>query len=270
MSPDRKPAGVTRLLEIMARLRDPEHGCPWDRAQTWRSLIPFTLEEAYEVADAIERGSGEALREELGDLLFQIVFYAQIAAETGSFDFESVAAGIAEKLERRHPHVFGEARIGSAKEQSLAWEEHKARERALHADGPHAGALDGVAQALPALTRAVKLQQRAARVGFDWPSLDGVLAKVDEELAELRAELDAEPPEPGRLEHELGDLLLAVTNLSRHLAIDPEAALRRANRRFETRFHHMEQALAVRGGDLAGLSAEELDALWRAAKAAER
>jgi len=269
MSADQNAAGVTRLLEIMARLRDPEHGCPWDRAQTWRSLIPFTVEEAYEVADAIERGSGEALREELGDLLFQIVFYAQIASETGSFDFNAVADGIAEKLERRHPHVFGDAHIESAEQQTLAWEEHKARERARRGDGPDVGALDGVAQALPALTRAAKLQQRAARVGFDWPSVDGVLAKVDEELAEVCAELDAEAPVSERLEHELGDLLLAVTNLARHLKVDPEAALRRANRRFETRFRHMEQALAAHGGDLSRLSPAELDALWREAKAAE-
>jgi ATP diphosphatase len=268
MSVDRNAAGVTRLIEIMARLRDPDHGCPWDRAQTWRSLIPYTVEEAYEVADAIDRGSGEALREELGDLLFQIVFYAQIASETGSFDFEAVADGIADKLERRHPHVFGEARIESAEEQSLAWEEHKARER--RGDGPDVGALDGVAQALPALTRATKLQRRAARVGFDWPLVDGVLAKVDEELAEVRAELDAEVPASERLEHELGDLLLAVTNLARHLKVDPEAALRRANRRFEKRFRHMEQALAAHGGDLSGLSPAQLDALWREAKAVER
>lgn len=270
MSADRDTAGVTRLLEIMARLRDPERGCPWDRAQTWRSLIPFTLEEAYEVADAIERDSSEALREELGDLLFQIVFHAQVASETGSFDFESVTNGIAEKLERRHPHVFGEAHIESAEEQTLAWEKQKAHERAGRDDGPDVGALDGVARALPALTRAAKLQQRAARVGFDWPSVDGVLAKVDEELAEVRAELDVEVPASERLEHELGDLLLAVTNLARHLKVDPEAALRRANRRFETRFRHMEQALAPHGADLSGLSPTELDALWRDAKAAER
>jgi MazG family protein len=271
MAKNNRETGVTRLLEIMARLRDPERGCPWDRAQTWQSLIPFTLEESYEVADAIERGAVDGVREELGDLLFQVVFYAQIAAEQGQFDFEEVVSGIAAKLERRHPHVFGETRIGSAAEQTLAWEEHKARERAaLGAVAGAAAALAGVAQALPALTRAVKLQQRAARVGFDWPEVGDVLAKVDEELAEVRAELDAGIPSPEALEHEVGDLLLAVSNLARHLCIDPETALRRANRRFEGRFRHMEQALAAQGRDLLDTRPEELDELWIQAKAAER
>ena len=258
---------LQRLREIMRRLRDPHNGCPWDRVQTFASLVPHTLEEAYEVASSVEQNHLGELRDELGDLLFQVVFYSQIAQEQGLFDLDDVAAAICDKLERRHPHVFGNAQVADADAQTVAWEQLKADER--HGRDPDAGILDGIAAALPALTRAAKLQQRAARVGFDWPSVDGVLAKVDEELAEVCAELDAEVPVSERLEHELGDLLLAVTNLARHLKVDPEAALRRANRRFETRFRHMEQALAAHGGDLSQLSPAELDALWREAKAAE-
>lgn len=253
---------MDELLEIMRRLRAEEGGCPWDRAQTLASLVPHTLEEAYEVADAVERGDRAGLRDELGDLLFQIVFYARIAEETGLFGFEEVAAGIAAKLIRRHPHVFGDARIGDARAQAEAWEAHKARERR---DG---GALAGVAHALPALTRAVKLQNRAARDGFDWPDVERVFDKIAEEIAEVRAELATPAGSPQRV-HEVGDLLLAVSNLARHLGVDPEAALQQANRRFERRYARMEAAAAAREERLADLDLDRLEELWRQAKAGE-
>ena len=258
---------LSRLLAIMARLRDPDGGCPWDRAQSFATIAPYTIEEAYEVAEAIAEDDRPALREELGDLLFQIVFHARLAEEDGSFDFDAVAGAIADKMVRRHPHVFAAAPVGSAEAQSQAWEEHKAAERIRKTAGRPASALDGVALALPALSRAGKIQARAARVGFDWPAIEPVLGKIDEELAELRAELPAAAPE--RLEDELGDLLFAAVNLARHLKIDPEVALKKATRKFERRFHRIEARLAEAGGTPQDASLEELEEEWQRAKAAE-
>ena len=251
-----------RLLEIMARLRDPERGCPWDRQQTFMTIAPYTVEEAYEVADAIERGDLEALEEELGDLLLQVVYHARMAEEEGRFVFEDVAKGISDKLVSRHPHVFGDADIHTAAQQTRDWEARKAAERAERAQG---GALEGVPAALPGLTRAEKLQKRAARVGFDWRELKPVFAKVREELTELEQEVDAGMAEE-RLRDELGDLLFAVANLARKLAVDPEQALRGTNRKFERRFQHMELRLGERGLKPADVSLEEMDAYWNEAK----
>ena len=253
-----------RLLEVMARLRDPEGGCPWDLQQTFVSLIPHTLEEAYEVAESIERGDLDELRDELGDLLFQVVFYARLAEEQRLFAFDDVAEAIADKLVRRHPHVFGDQTVDGAREQTVAWETHKARERHA-ASGSAVGALQGVSRTLPALVRAQKLQRRAARVGFDWPELAGVLAKVDEELEELRCELDG-GGDPDRVEDELGDLLFTCVNLVRHAGHDAESVLRRASRKFERRFERMEQALRENGSDVEHTDAAAWDAAWEAAK----
>lgn len=264
---------IERLLEIMSRLRDPETGCPWDKQQSFATIAPYTIEEAYEVADAIEHGDMAALKDELGDLLFQVVFYAQMAKEAGAFDFNEIAAGIAEKMARRHPHVFGEDTIGSAEAQSAAWEEHKARERSHKADSGPAGVLDGVALALPALARARKLQRRAAGVGFDWPEAGDVIAKIEEELAELGDATRAEAPQAGPgegLQEEVGDLLFACANLARKLKIDPETALSLANGKFERRFRRIETLLAERGKTPAGSSLDEMDELWNQAKAEEQ
>jgi MazG family protein len=252
----------------MARLRDPESGCPWDLAQDFATIAAYTLEEAYEVADAIARGDLEHLKDELGDLLLQVVYHAQMAKEAGLFDFEDVAAGIADKMIRRHPHVFGTTSVADADAQSHAWEAAKAREREDRTGEGHR-VLDDVPLALPALVRATKLQRRAARVGFDWPKAAQVLDKIEEEIAELRAEL-AGPPDAGRLGDEIGDLLFAAVNLARHLGIDPEAALRRCNAKFERRFGSVEESLRARGRRLEDASLEEMEALWQQAKAAER
>ncbi|HSQ70097.1 MAG TPA: nucleoside triphosphate pyrophosphohydrolase [Steroidobacteraceae bacterium] len=259
-------AGIERLLAIMSRLRDPTGGCPWDREQTWRSISPHTLEEAYELADAIERDDPGAVRDELGDLLFQVVFQAQIAREQGLFDFDDVAAGIGDKLERRHPHVFGDQRIASSQEQSRAWEAHKAAERRERGDGT--GVLDGVARALPALARAAKLGRRAAAVGFDWSSADAVLDKVDEEVAESRHALGQ--GNPAELREELGDLLFAVAQAARYCGVDPEEALRQANDKFERRFRHIEADLDSRGLSPQQVGIDELEALWIEAKQSGR
>ncbi len=262
---------IARLLEVMAALRDPERGCPWDRAQTFETVAPYTLEEAYEVVDAIERGDlDEGLREELGDLLFQVAFHARMAEEQGRFAFGDVVAAIVDKLVRRHPHVFGGAEVRDAEAQSLAWEAHKAAEREARAraEGRAPSVLDGVSPALPALTRAVKLQRRAARVGFDWASPEPVLAKVKEEVAELEHEMCSGAARE-RLEHEIGDLIMACANLARHLGVDPETAVRKANARFERRFRAVEAALAARGRRPEEATLEEMDALWNEAKAAE-
>lgn len=255
------------LLDIMARLRDPAQGCPWDREQTFATIAPYTIEEAYEVADAIQRGDMQELKNELGDLLFQVVFHAQMAREQGLYDFEDIVAAIAEKLVRRHPHVFGGARIESAQAQTVAWETHKAAERAGRGTGTAVSALDGVAATLPALTRAVKLQKRAAHVGFDWPDVAGVLDKVQEEVGELRAELNGADRE--RLADEVGDLFFACVNLARRLDIDPEASLRQANAKFERRFRRMEALLAEQGRGPSDASPAELDQLWEQVKAQE-
>ena len=252
----------------MARLRDPSGGCPWDLEQSFASIAPHTIEEAYEVVEAIESGDRPALRDELGDLLFQVVFYAQMASEEGCFDFEAIAAGICEKMERRHPHVFGQARIADAAAQTVNWEAQKAAERAAKAGDRAPSALDGVSTTLPALTRALKLQARAGRVGFDWPEAAQVLDKIAEEIEEVRAEM-IEGVELDRLEDEIGDLLFACVNLARKLKIDPEGALRRGNRKFERRFGHIERALAQQGRSPSEASLEEMEALWVEAKQQE-
>jgi MazG family protein len=272
---------LDRLLAIMARLRDPAAGCPWDVEQTFASIAPHTIEEAYEVADAIARGDLPGLKEELGDLLLQVVFHARMAEEQGAFAFADVAWTICDKLVRRHPHVFADARVDSAEAQTRAWESHKAAERAAKAPAADAsdrveGTLAGIALALPALLRAAKLQSRAARVGFDWPDVFAALPKVGEELAELTAELQGSG-EPGaspesrrdRLEDELGDLLFAVVNVARKLKIDPETALRRANGKFERRFAGIEVRLREDGRALEETSTADLDRLWDEVKTEE-
>jgi ATP diphosphatase len=258
---------IEELLEIMSRLRAPEKGCPWDRQQTYATLIPYTLEEAYEVADAIGRRDFDELRDELGDLLFQIVFYAQIAKEEKRFGFDDVVDAIAEKLVRRHPHVFSEVDIESAEQQTLAWEEHKEGERArkASAENREPSELDGVSLALPALVRADKLQKRAARVGFDWEDIEQVLDKVGEELNELIDEIER-GDELARLEEEIGDVLFSCVNLARHAGVDAEAALRHANQKFESRFRAMESALVGEGKRLDELTLEEMDAVWEQIK----
>jgi len=259
------------LLQLMARLRDPQHGCPWDREQTFRTIAPYTIEEAYEVADAVERGEPGKLRDELGDLLFQVVFHARMAEEKGWFDFAEVARAIRSKLIRRHPHVFeaaGEA--ADAAELSRVWEEQKARERAAAAragGSADPSALADVPGALPALTRAAKLGRRAARVGFDWENASQVREKVLEEVRELEEAVAAGAADgQERLAEELGDLLFAVANWGLHLKIDPEEALRAANAKFERRFRRMEALAAERGAALHSLDATQWDALWRQAK----
>ena len=250
----------------MRRLRDPRYGCPWDRLQDFRSIAPYTIEEAYEVVDAIEREDLAALRDELGDLLFQVVFHARMASELGAFEFADVVEAVSDKMLRRHPHVFAGETISSADEQSQAWAAHKAREQA-GAGGEQAGRLDGVPVGMPALSRAVKLGRLAAGAGFDWPDVAGVLAKLREELAELEAAVTTGPPD--RIEAELGDLLLAAANLGRHLQIDPESALRGSNRRFERRFAHIENRLRAAERDMRSVPLDELERLWTEAKARE-
>jgi nucleoside triphosphate diphosphatase len=252
------------LLELMARLRDPQRGCPWDRAQSFASIAPYTIEEAYEVADAIERNDRAHLREELGDLLFQVVFHAHMAQERGWFDFASVATGIHEKLVRRHPHLFAGASL-APEDLVRVWEEQKAHERAAAAPSGEQGVLAGIPRALPALTRAAKLGRRAARVGFDWANAREVRAKVLEELHEVDA-AQAEAAGTSALAEELGDLLFAVVNWGRHMQLDAEEALRAANGKFERRFSRMECLARERGLELQRLSAAEWDALWREAK----
>ena len=271
MPDDRSPQRpIDRLLRIMARLRAPEGGCPWDLEQNFATIAPHTIEEAYEVAEAIEAGDRAGLKDELGDLLFQVVFHAQMAREEGSFDFDAVATAIADKMERRHPHVFGSGEaVDSARAQVTAWETQKAGERAAKAkSGAAPGALDGVGVGLPALTRAQKLQARAARVGFDWPEARQVLDKIEEEIAEVKAEIAAGGV-PDKLDEEVGDLLFAVVNLARKLGLDAEGSLRRGGRKFERRFRKIEQALAAQGRtpQEAGLAA--MEALWVAVKEQE-
>ncbi len=259
---------LDRLLEIMARLRDPERGCPWDREQDFSTIAPYTIEEAYEVADAIARGDMAALKDELGDLLFQVVFHARMAEEKGLFGFEDVAGAIAEKMERRHPHVFGAVQINSAAAQNRAWEEHKAAERRdrAQASGAAESVLDGVALALPALLRADKIQKRAARIGFDWPDARPVFDKLKEEIAELESELQ-KPAGCRALEEEMGDILFAAANLARKLDIDPEAALRHATAKFERRFRRVETLAAERA---VGSGLDALEAVWQQVKREEQ
>lgn len=265
-------ADLEGLLELMAQLRSPDGGCPWDVEQTFATIAPHTIEEAYEVADAIDAidlgGDMDHLKDELGDLLFQVVFYAQMAKEQGAFDFHDIAAGITEKMIRRHPHVFGDqSGIDSADDQVANWEDVKAQERKDKAAGSPQGALDDVSRGLPALLRSQKLQKRAARVGFDWPDAQGVFDKFREEMAELEAEVEAN--DRAALEHEMGDVLLTCVNLARKLDIDAEAALRQANTRFETRFSHIERTLWDQDRDVKGTALDELETLWQDAKKQE-
>lgn len=258
--------GMPRLLEIMRRLRDPDTGCPWDIEQTFATIAPYTIEEAYEVADAIEREEWDELRGELGDLLFQSVFHAQMAEEKGLFTFDQVADAMSDKMVARHPHVFGDAyRDKSAEQQVKDWETIKAAERAGKAQK---GTLDGVAVGLPALLRAVKLQKRAARVGFDWPETSQVLDKLIEEAGELVEAKDQFTQE--EVEEEFGDLLFVMANLARHLNVEPEAALRKTNAKFIRRFEGVEAKLAARGKSPAESDLEEMDALWDEVKADEK
>jgi len=254
---------LQRLLSIMARLRDPKAGCPWDVAQSFRTIAPYTIEEAYEVAEAAEADDLPALKEELGDLLLQVVFHSRMAEEAGRFAFDDVARAISDKMVSRHPHVFAEAEIADAAAQTVAWEELKATERA--AKGA-ASAVDGVGPGLPALTRAAKLQRRAARVGFDWPAVAPVFDKIEEEIAELRKAMNENAD---RIEDELGDLLFAVVNLARKLEHDPEQALRRACRKFERRFRRVEALLAEDGKLPGSASLDEMEAKWGWAKSEE-
>lgn len=267
--PDRR--GIDRLLAIMAQLRSPEGGCPWDLEQNFRSIAPYTIEEAYEVADAIERDDLPALKDELGDLLLQVVFHGRMAEEQGEFGFEEIATQCADKMVRRHPHVFGTATgVATAADQTASWESLKAAERAAAATGRSPpSVLDGVTIALPALTRAVKIQRRAARVGFDWQSAPPIFDKISEEIGELRAEIEAGAGAE-RLEDELGDLMFAVANLARRLELDPETALRRATGKFERRFRRMEALIEERQQRMEEQDLEALDLLWREAKREER
>ncbi len=274
---------IGRLIDIMAKLRDPDGGCPWDVEQTFATIAPHTIEEAYEVADAIDQNDMDALKDELGDLLFQVVFHAQMAQESGVFDFDGVVDAIADKMVRRHPHVFGDAKVDNAEAQTIAWEEHKRLEREAKEntanpcraedpgqDGPKSlnSALDGLVSALPALTRAHKLQKRAARVGFDWDTAAPVVEKVREELAEVEEEIDS--GDTDRLRDEIGDLLFCCVNLARKLDIDPETALRGGNAKFERRFRRMEELLAKDGRKIDDLPVEDvLEAYWKRAKEEE-
>ena len=267
-------ASIDTLLAIMARLRDPDGGCPWDVEQTFATIAPYTIEEAYEVADAIDRKDLHGLRDELGDLLLQVVFHARMAEEQGAFDFHGVVAAISDKMVRRHPHVFADAHVGDATAQTVAWEEHKRRERdaAGHDD---TSALAGIARGLPEWQRAVKLQHKAAKVGFDWPGPAPVIGKLHEEIDEVRAEFDAVAADPSdaaardRLEDEIGDLLFVCANIARHAKVDVGSALRRANNKFERRFRAMEVLAEGEGVSLASLPLDAQDAYWNKAKAAE-
>lgn len=267
---------IRRLLTIMARLRDPQGGCPWDLQQTFATIAPYTVEEAYEIADAIDRGDLDDLKDELGDLLFQVVFHARMAEEQGAFAFRDVVAAISDKMERRHPHVFAGMSIADSDALNAMWDAEKKKERlAKHGDAADASALAGIARGLPEWQRALKLQKKAATVGFDWPGPAPVIEKLKEELEEVRVEFDALAAAPGsaevrdRLEDELGDLLFVAANLARHAKVDPGAALRRANHKFERRFRAMETMAAADGVRLSDLPLDAQDAYWDRAKAAE-
>ena len=255
---------LQRLLAIMAQLRDPQSGCPWDVAQSFKTIAPYTIEEAYEVAEAAEADDAPALKDELGDLLLLVVFHARMAEEAGQFAFNDVAKAIADKMVRRHPHVFGDAEIDTAAAQTIAWEDQKAAERATKGA---ASALEGVGVGLPALSGAAKLQRRAARTGFDWPAVAPILEKIDEEIAELRGALTEGP---ARIEDEIGDLLFSVVNLARRLETDPEQALRGACRKFERRFRGVEERLRAAGKPPGAAALDEMEEAWQAVKAEER
>lgn len=262
---------IEKLIGIMATLRDPQRGCPWDLEQRFDTIVPHTLEEAYEVAETIESGDLEELCGELGDLLFQVVFYARLAEEQGLFDFAQIVDRISDKLVSRHPHVFGDEKITSSEAQTHAWEAHKARERAEKSQGSDS-VLSGIAIALPALTRSVKLQKRAAQVGFDWPTISPIFEKIHEELDEVAHEINQEnalEQNRHRIEDEIGDVLFACTNLARHARINPETALRRSNRKFEKRFAHMEKLAADKQLKLQELALDTWEELWEQVKAEE-
>ncbi len=258
---------IQKLLDIMQTLRDPQQGCPWDQQQNFKTIAPYTIEEAYEVADAIERDDMQDLCSELGDLLFQVVYHTQMASEGGYFGFEQVVQGINEKLLDRHPHVFADQEIADAKAQSRAWEDFKHRERGEKAAalGEIHSALEGIALNMPALSRAHKLQKRAAGVGFDWDQISPVFAKINEEIREIQQAIGSEEGQ-GRLSEELGDLLFAVVNLARHMEIDAESALRNANKKFERRFRYIERRLAEQNKSPEKVSLQEMDSLWEEAK----
>jgi MazG family protein len=264
---DLKPKGLTSiegLKYVMERLRDPKTGCPWDIEQTYETIAPYTIEEAYEVADAIEQRDKSALKEELGDLLLQVIYHTQIASEDGDFTFDDVADAISKKMVRRHPHVFGSGRVGDTNQQTVAWEDLKAKER--EEKGNVEGVLDGVAKGLPALLRAFKLQKRAARVGFDWPDVDGAYGKLNEELNELSEELAQPALDREKIIDEFGDVMFSAVNVARKLGIDPEAALRSGNAKFERRFSYIETTLAQMGKDFDAITLEDMEALWQKSK----
>lgn len=258
---------IKQLLQVMQRLRDPDTGCPWDKEQTFTSLVPHTLEEAYEVADSIERQNSVDLCDELGDLLFQVVFYTQIASEKNLFEFDDVVSAIVDKLVRRHPHVFADEQIDSVASQTAAWEEHKRQERAHKSGSPSVSELDGVLRSMPALVRAQKLQRRAARCGFDWDDIEDVYAKLSEEEAEVRDAVSRD--DQAKVEDEIGDLLFAGVNLARFLNVDAEQALRGASNKFERRFRAVEQQVMEQSRDMKTMSVNELDAIWNAVKSLE-
>jgi ATP diphosphatase len=269
-------SGIQRLLAIMARLRDPQGGCPWDQQQTFATIAAYTIEEAYEVVDAIDRGDFDDLRDELGDLLLQVVFHARMAEEAGHFAFADVVDAICGKMERRHPHVFADAHVEGVEAQARDWELHKRREREARGVAGDISALAGIARGMPEWQRALKLQKRAATVGFDWPGPAPVIAKLHEEIEEVRVEFAAVAAAPAdaamhaRLEDEIGDLLFVCANLARHAKVDPGAAMRRANAKFERRFRRMEQMATVDGTQLSSMTLEEQDRYWNRAKAEEK
>jgi len=259
---------MKKLLDVMSALRDPDSGCPWDIKQTLKTIIPYTLEEAYEVADAIEKDDMHALKSELGDLLFQVVFYAQIAKEQGEFEFNDVVDAISEKLIRRHPHVFADAQYADDAVLNEAWEKAKAAERDEESSAVKATVLGGVATALPALKRAQKLQKRAARVGFDWPEIEPVFEKIEEEIQELREAMQQK--DKAQVFEEMGDVLFSCVNLSRHLGVDSEESLRACNKKFERRFSHIEKSLEKNQQSFESRSLNQLEKMWQDAKLSDK
>ena len=254
---------LDRLIQIMARLRDPETGCPWDAAQDFASIAPYTIEEAYEVADAIQIGERDAIRDELGDLLLQVIFHSRIAEEEGSFTFEDVARGICDKMTARHPYVFGSDERPTVDAQNGLWEDIKAKERAVKGE---TRLLDGIARGLPPMLRALKLQKRAARVGFDWPNISQIIDKMNEETDELMVELEQSPRDQARVADEVGDLLFVAVNLARKAGIDPETALQSCNLKFEQRFNFIEEKAEKINKNLSDMTLEEMEQYWQAAK----
>ena len=257
---------LARLLEVMRALRDPQTGCPWDQQQTFASIVPFTIEEAYEVADAIENGSMDDIKDELGDLLFQVVFYTQLAKEQGEFDFEAVAQNVADKLIRRHPHVFASTHFSSIADMKENWEAVKAQERASRGDDKDTSVVANIPAGMAPILKAIKLQKRCAKVGFDWPDAAPVLDKIREEIDEVEQELEREQQNPDAVAEEIGDLMFAVINLARHLDVEPEAALRLANKKFEQRFRGVEKALADINLQPQDATLSQMEHLWQQVK----